>query len=80
MFVVYLDSMLIATGKISLVVPMLMEQFAVGVSENPIPFVVFQLAELLRLSLPVALAAAACFTGWRAYFSSSPKTVNIGPC
>jgi hypothetical protein len=52
---------------------MLIEHFAVGVSEKPIPLEVFQFAVSVKLTLAEALAAAAALMGCAAYVPSSPR-------
>jgi hypothetical protein len=65
--------MFIATAKLSLTVSTLMEHFAVGVSEKPIPLEVFQLAVVVKHTVAEALAAAAALIGWVPYVASSPR-------
>jgi hypothetical protein len=74
------DSMFIATAKVSLTVSTVIEHFAVGVSEKPIPLEVFQLAVFVKLTFAEALAAAAALMGTAKYFASSPKIWKIAPC
>jgi len=58
--------MFIATANVSLTLSMLIEHFAVGVNEKPIPFEVVQLAVPVKLKLADAFAAAAVLTGCNA--------------